>query len=77
MLGMSIITCTQLNVSIDLLYYSGISAGIYTTGSADICQYILNDSKSDVAMVDDQEQNLSKIVKVYLVDIFNHTGILI
>jgi len=64
MLGMSIITCTQLSVSIYFLCYSGISAGIYTTGSADICQYILNNSKSEVVMVDDHEQNLSKIVKV-------------
>ena len=45
-------------------YCSGVSAGIYTTRSADICQYILNNSKSEVVMVDDHEQNLSKIVKV-------------
>ena len=44
--------------------YSGISTGVFTTANADICQYILDNSKAYVIMLDDQRQNINKITKV-------------
>ena len=55
---------SPLSVSTVDLCYSGISTGVYTTGSVDICQYILDNSKADVIMVDDQGENIHKIAKV-------------
>jgi len=45
---------------------SGVSVGIYTTGSADICQYFLSNSKTDVVMVDNQEDSINKLAKVHI-----------
>ncbi|XP_065908687.1 long-chain-fatty-acid--CoA ligase ACSBG2-like isoform X2 [Dysidea avara] len=50
--------------SIGTVYAGGISTGVYTTGSVDICQYILDNSKADVIMVDDQGENIHKIAKI-------------
>ena len=45
-------------------YYSGVSAGIYTTGSVDVCQYYLDNSRVYIIMVDDQRDCIDKIMKV-------------
>ena len=43
--------------------YSGLSCGIYTTNSADLCQYIANNCKANVVVVEDDGQ-LQKFLKV-------------
>ena len=43
--------------------YSGLSTGIYTTNSPEACYYILEDSKANIAVVEDQTQ-LNKILEV-------------
>jgi len=55
--------CTLYVSTIDPCY-SGISTGVFTTASTDICQYILNNSKANVIMLDDQKQIIDKITKV-------------
>ena len=41
---------------------SGIGCGIYTTNTAEACEFILNDSKSEIIVVENQQQ-LDKILK--------------
>ena len=41
----------------------GLSAGIYTTSTAERCHYILNNSKADIVVVENQKQ-LDKILEV-------------
>lgn len=46
-----------------LFSHSGHCCGIYTTSNADTCQYIANDCKANVVMVEDDTQ-LQKFLKV-------------
>lgn len=41
----------------------GVGCGIYTTNSPEACEYVLNDSKSRVVVVENKQQ-LSKILKI-------------
>ena len=43
--------------------YSGLSTGIYTTNSPEACYFILDDSKANIVVVEDQKQ-LDKILEV-------------
>jgi long-subunit acyl-CoA synthetase (AMP-forming) len=45
------------------LYAGGIPAGIYTTNSAEQCQFVAADCKASVAVVEDQEQ-LQKFLQI-------------
>ncbi len=40
----------------------GVACGVYTTNSAESCEYILNDSKSKIVVVENKQQ-LDKILK--------------
>ena len=40
----------------------GVACGVYTTNSAETCQFILNDSKSKIIVVENKQQ-LDKILK--------------
>ena len=42
--------------------FSGVACGIYTTNSAEACEYILQDSSSEIVVVENKEQ-LAKILK--------------
>ena len=46
------------------LLYSGLSCGLYTTNSADICQYIASDCQANVVVVENDMQ-LQKFLKVH------------
>jgi len=52
-----------INVICTISLYSGLSTGIYTTNSPEACCYILEDSKANIAVVEDQTQ-LNKILEV-------------
>jgi long-chain-fatty-acid--CoA ligase ACSBG len=41
---------------------SGVGCGIYTTNTSEACEYILKDSKSQIVVVENQQQ-LDKILK--------------
>jgi len=43
----------------------GVSTGIYATSSPDGCYYVLENSRANIVIVDEQEQ-LDKILKVYV-----------
>ena len=44
------------------IFAGGIGCGIYTTNSSDACEYILNDSKARICIVENKHQ-LDKIIK--------------
>lgn len=56
---------------------SGIGCGIYTTNSAEACEYVLSDSKSRIVVVENKIQ-LDKILKskdrTNLIKIIQYTG---
>ena len=43
-------------------FFSGVGCGIYTTNSAEACEYILKDCGSQIIVVENKQQ-LEKIVK--------------
>lgn len=45
------------------IHAGGISAGVYTTNSAEACYHILHDSKANIVVVDDSKQ-CQKILKI-------------
>ena len=45
------------------IFASGVSTGIYTTNSAQAVQYILENSKAQIIIVDEQEQ-LDKVLQI-------------
>ena len=51
------------NIICTMSLYSGLSTGIYTTNSPEACYYILDDSKANIAVVENQKQ-LDKILEV-------------
>ena len=44
--------------------FRGLSTGIYTTSTAEECRYILENSRANIVVVENQEQ-LNKILEVY------------
>ena len=48
----------------------GLSTGIYTTNSPEACHYILENSKANIVVVEDQKQ-LDKILEVRSMNIKN------
>lgn len=46
----------------NFLNYSGVACGIYTTNSAEACEFILKDSGSEIVVVENKDQ-LEKILK--------------
>jgi long-chain-fatty-acid--CoA ligase ACSBG len=60
------------------IYAGGLACGLYTSSSPEACQYIINDSKSVIVVVEDDRQ-LQKILKVkndlpYLKAIIQYKG---
>ena len=55
----------SLSLSLSLLYIptSGLSAGVYATNGPDACHYVLEHSKSNIVVVENQKQ-LDKILQV-------------
>ena len=49
--------------SLGCIFAGGLSCGIYATNSADMCQYIANNCKANVVVVEDDAQ-LQKFLKV-------------
>ena len=51
-----------------IVFSSGIACGMYATNTAETCQFIAEDSKMTIAVVEDQVQ-LDKFLKVlYTID---------
>ena len=46
-----------------LLFSRGVNVGIYTTNKPDVCRYIIEDSRADIVVVEDDKQ-LQKILSV-------------
>ena len=63
-----------LNITI----LSGVQTGIYTTNTPEACEHVINDSKSQIVVVENKDQ-LRKILKIkhnckYLKSIVQYTG---
>lgn len=46
-----------------LVNFRGFAAGIYTTNSAEACQYCLQNSRANIVVLEDEKQ-LEKVLKV-------------
>jgi len=44
--------------------FSGLGTGIYTTNTADACEYVLDNSAANIAVVENDEQ-LQKVLRVW------------
>lgn len=65
-------------VSVIYLLYSGLATGIYTTNSAEACQYVAHNARCNVIVVENDHQ-LQKILSVrnklpYLKAIIQYRG---
>ena len=56
-------SCKFSKKKIIILIFSGVVTGIYTTNSANACEYILDKSKAQIVVVDDSNQ-LEKIKQI-------------
>ena len=45
-------------------HFRGLAVGIYTTNSPEACQFVVDDCKANVVVVENQKQ-LDKILKVF------------
>ena len=55
--------------TIAITFFSGIACGMYATNTPETCQFIAEDSKMTIAVVEDQVQ-LDKFLKVYTIYLF-------